>query len=493
MQPYLLGIDNGGTASKAALYTLDGRQIVSISAPVSILEPCTGWSERDAERMWLDTAALIRQVIARAEIDPASIVAVACTGYGNGLYLIDESGAPVRPGINSSDTRAQPIVDQWRASGVESQAMSWTAQQLWAAQPPPLLSWLRRHEPEVFRRTRWILLCKDYIRYRLTGEIFAERTDYSGASLLDVGERAMSPDLLNCFGLDEVAALLPPLIESHDLAGGVSARAAAETGLQAGTPVAGGMFDIDACCLASGVLDERHVAMAAGTWGNCLSVSDQAVNDPEVFMTSCFSVPGKFLLLEGSPTSAANLDWAIREFGVRSYEEAEAAAASASPPIPAFLPFLYGSHAGPEASACFLGLHASTTQAHMLRAVFEAVCFAQRFHFERLMRFRGVPEAVRLTGGATRSPFWCQLFSDTLGVPVEIPQGEELGAKGAAIAASIAAGLHRNYTEAVNAMTGTERRYEPSAAPDGTLAGRFERYRHILTRLEGVWPLFDRA
>lgn len=498
---YLLGIDNGGTMSKAAVFDLAGRELAVAGRPVRVSEPHPGWSERDMDALWRDTAAAIREAVAKAGVNPAEIAAVACTGHGNGLYLVDAAGVPVRPAINSTDQRAQAIVAQWRADGVDVRALPRTTQCVWPAQPNALLAWLRAHEPAALDRAAAVLMCKDFIRFRLTGEIAAELTDMSGTSLMNVVTGQYDDEVLRLFGIEDCQHLLPRLVKTADLCGRVTAAAAAETGLQAGTPVAGGMFDIDACGLASGMVDEKPMSLVAGTWGNNQYIARAPLVDRELFMTSCYSIPGWYLMLEGSPTSAANLDWFVREWFGAEHEAAaragrsiheqcldEALGVPAGDAVPVFLPFLYGSNATPGAKAGLVGLEGRHTRAHVMRAVCEGIVFAHQTHLERLLKFRPRPEVIRFTGGAARSEGWVQMFADSFQIPIEIPAGSELGALGAAIAAAVAAGLYTGYAEAVRAMTRIARRQEPDPARKGIYGERYARYHRVIRALEGVWP-----
>ena len=171
---YYLGIDSGGTVSKVALLDRDGREIAVASRSVETLRPRSNWSERDMNRMWCDTASAIQEVIARSGITSTEIAAIGCTGHGNGLYLIDADGLPVRNAINSDDLRARAIVAIWQEQGLHEVVLPKTMQSLWPAQPNALLRWLSENEPETFRRARWMLMAKDYIRFKLTGEICGE-------------------------------------------------------------------------------------------------------------------------------------------------------------------------------------------------------------------------------------------------------------------------------------------------------------------------------
>ncbi len=501
MARYLVGVDNGGTMSKAAVFTKDGRELACAARKVEILEPHPGWSERDMDAMWRGTAEAIREAVEKAGVDPAAVACVACTGHGNGLYLIDADGKPVRNGINSMDGRAAEIIAEWKSEGVDAHALPKTAQCIWPAQPNALLAWLREHESQSVARASALLMAKDYTRFRLTGEVRMELTDMSGTSLMNVVEERYDDEVLSLFDIPEMKRLLPPLVKSAEICGAVTPDAAAQTGLKAGTPVAGGMFDIDACGLASGCVDERQFVMVAGTWGNNQYIARQPLVDKGLFMTSCYSIPGWYLMLEGSPTGAGNLEWFVSEFlsdkrellkqagkeSVFAWADAAVAALSPHEDDPLFLPFLYGSNVGYPAKACFLGLTSRHTRTDVMRAVYEGCVFSHNTHLQRLYKFRAKPEVIRLTGGASRSAVWVQMFSDIFQVPVEVPDGSELGALGAAVAAAVACGLYPSYEKAVASMTRVARRYEPDAQRRAIYALRYEKYLKAVEALKALY------
>ncbi len=496
MPELLLGIDNGGTVSKAALFTADGREVAVASRRADLIEPRPGHFERDPEALWRSTAEAVREALGRAGAAPGDVAAVAPAGHGNGLYLVDKDGRSVRNAIYSTDQRAQAIVERWLADGVPERVRPMTAQALWAAQPNALLAWLREHEPETLRKAAWVLMCKDYIRLRLTGEVRAELTDMSGTSLMNVVTGQYDDAVLDAFGIPEMRRLLPPLIRTAEIAGTVTERAAAETGLKAGTPVAAGMFDIDACGLASGLVDGTRMSLVAGTWGCNQYVDPEPLIDRDLFMTSCYSIPGLYLMLEASPTSASNLEWFISELleskgdsGPSVYDRCNEAVAGVgeAETDPLFLPFLYGSNVGPRAKGCLIGLAGWHTRAHVIKAVYEGIVFGHYAHYRRLLKFRKAPASMRFTGGAARSAVWVQMFADCFQVPMEIPAGTELGALGAAVAAAVAVGRHPDYAAAVGAMTSVARRHDPDPKRKDRFASRLDRYQRAIRALEGYW------
>lgn len=498
---YLLGTDNGGSFAKAALFSLDGREIAAAGQKTEMSTPKPGHTERDMPALWQATAASIREVLARSGVRPADVVAVAATGHGNGLYLVDADGCPVRPGIVSTDSRAKDYVARWYADGTHRAVLPHTMQSLWPGQPNALLAWLLDHEPETIRRARWALMCKDYIRFRLTGRIEAELTDQSGTSLMSVRDGGYCDEVLRAFGLQSVAHLMPPIRRPEEICGQVTAQAAEETGLAPGTPVAGGLFDIVACALASGVVDENAFSMVAGTWGICQYVSHTPVVDPDLFMCARYCTPGDYLVPEASPTSASNLEWFVTQFLPEAkaqqsgsiFDRVNQWVASCRPEDAdiVFLPFLFGSNAQPDAKASLLGMNGWHSRANVLRAIYEGVAFGHKTHFDRLLRFRRAPRTIRLTGGAARSEVWVQIFADLFQTPVEIPAGTELGALGSAICAAVAVGIYKSCEEAVRAMVQIARTQQPDPSRADLYQRKYRRYRAVVDALGPVWKQWE--
>ena len=500
MPQYLLGIDNGGTVAKAALFTLDGHEVAVASRKTEMLSPCPGHTERDMDRLWQATAASIQTALSESRIAPRDVVCISCTGHGNGLYLVDRFGRPVRNAIISTDTRAKDYVARWYADGVAQAVLPRTMQSLWPGQPNALLAWLRDHEPKTLEQARWVLMCKDYIRFRLTGKIHGELTDMSGTSLINVAQGDYDQEVLNAFGLADIRHLLPPIRRSDEICGDVTPEAAEDTGLAHGTPVANGMFDIDACALASGIVDESQLSMIAGTWSINQYISRVPVIDEDLFMCSRYCIPGYYLVPEASATSASNLEWFAAEFFATENGAARASGKSAydiinqlvdaTPPEESkivFLPFLFGSNANPSAKACLIGLAGWHHRGHVLRAIQEGVVFGHKAHVDRLLRFRKAPATIRLSGGAARSRVWSQIFADVFQTPIEVPAGTELGALGAAIGASVASGLYADYRSAVGSMVRIAETYQPSPLKNDLYAQKYDRYQKALALLGHLW------
>ena len=494
MSTYLLGIDLGGTITKAALFTLAGDEVKVVSKKAHTLQIQATWSERDASLLWDDCCEIIRELLSTGNIDPEHILALACTGYGNGLYMVDEKGVPVRNAINSSDTRAIKYVEEWKESKVNEKVLPYTAQSLWAGQPNALLAWLQDHEPEVLQKANALFMVKDFIRMKLTDEVYAEMTDMSATSLLNVMTKQYDDEILQHFGIEELKDLLPPLISSTALAGKVTQQAATLTGLKEGTLVAGGMFDVDACALASGICKQEQMSLVVGTWGNNQYIADKPIIDKDFFMSSVYSIEGKYLMLEGSPTSASNLDWFIHTFLSNEKKEKgeqffdwlneEVASIDVDSSAIIFLPFLFGNNEKGNLKAGFYGIEGHHTKAQMIRAVYEGIVFSHKTHIQNLLRYRELPKVIRCTGGASQSDVWMQMFADIIGVPIEIPQGTQLGALGAAMAAAVVSDTYQNLEEACQKMTRIKKCFEPNKTAQKQYHDKWLAYKAFIGSLD---------
>ena len=508
MSEYLLGIDNGNTVSKAAVFDLQGREIQVTSRKVESEYPRQGWTERNMDALWQGTAMTVREALSNSGIKPEQIIAIGTTGHGNGLYLLDKQGQPARAGIQSLDTRAADIIDSWNRKGLHDQIFPYTTQALWPAQPNALLAWIKQNEPQVYQRIGAVLMVKDYIKYCLTGEITTDFTDMSGTSLMDVRNKCYSEELLALYDLSEMRTALPKLVHSFEIAGRVSPDAAHATGLAAGTPVVGGLFDVDASALGAGVYQPGQVCIIAGTWSINEIVTSDPIVDPALFMTSIYTVPDLWLTIEASATSATNLEWFVTQFCAEEKAEADKRGISvyevcseivdSLPPGGSdiiFHPFLFGSNVQPTARSGFYGVAGWHTKAHMLRSLYEGVVYGHLSHFEKLRDAGGSGnhiEVARLSGGGAHSSVWTQIFADTLQLPIEVPDGIEIGARGAAMSAGIGVSVYKDHADAVSTAVKVKRRQEPNPAATPFYLDRYNEYKNLLECMQEPWDRLSR-
>ncbi len=484
MPKYVMGIDNGGTSTKAVLFDLSGRAIASAHRGTPLTTPRPGHTERDMEQLWQMNLSVIREAIQRAGVEAGEILGISFSGHGKGLYLWGKDNRPVRPGIVSTDSRAHGLVEEWNADGTARRAAERTFQSVLTSQPVALLRWLKENEPESLERTQYVFGVKDYIRYRMTGAANGERTDFSGSNLVNLQTGEYDPELLKMFGLDGIEAKLPPLVDSAALCGGVSAECARLTGLKAGTPVAAGLFDIDACAIGMNIADDSRIAVIAGTWAINEYISRKPVTGGAVKMNSLYCLPGYYLAEECSPTSASNYDWFLNTFaaeagGENLYAWANAQVDSVAPGDQEmlFMPYLFGGCDDARTKATLLGMEAWHSRAHVLRAVCEGIVYSHRKQVERLQKSREIPaRAIRLAGGVVRAPGWVQMFADILKLPVETIDAEELGALGAAMMAAVAAGEFANLREAAAEMVHVDRVYAPNPEYAAIYDRKYARY-----------------
>ncbi len=498
-QRYILAFDAGGTAVKAALYDERGGERAVASITMAPLHPAPGSLERDPEAMWSAVCEVAHAVLAAARVEPSAIVAIGLTGYGNGLYLVDGRGTPVRNGILSPDQRAQAIVARWRAEGVEAQTIPLTYQRQWAGKPAPLIAWLEAHEPEALARADRAMMCKDYLRFRLTGAIGLEISDLSSAGLIDERLRKWTPAVLELFGLGRHARLFGEGVEPLTIAGAVTDAAAAETGLRAGTPVSAGYADGPAMALGLGATDESLISVIAGTWGLNQLSSRTPITDGSISAPILGPRPGEFVLTDAGPTSASAFEWlansvlAPADASRRSRDalfdfcNEEVLRARPVDANPYFLPYLNGRLEQPEARGCFIGLSSWHGLPEVIRAVYEGVAFEHCGHIDRLLSGRPRPGAARFAGGAARSRPWLEIFASAIDLPLELAPVHELGALGAAIIAAAGVGLHPDLEAAVAAMTSVSKRIEPDRQLADLLARRRTVFEALRDSLSPVW------
>lgn len=489
---YLLGLDVGNTVTKAVLFDTSGRQVGFHALDGATHKPGPGMVERSVSELWGNASAAIRGCLQRAGVAPGEILAVGSAGHGNGLYLVDKSGEALL-GIQSLDSRAATLCSEIdAANGDAIQEVS--LQRPWPAQTPVLLAWLKRYRPEIYARAGTLLFAKDVVTSRLTGTRVTDISDMTGAGLMRLPDASYDVGLLGLYGLDDAMPLLPPAIEPSAIAGHVTSEAARLTGLSAGTPVIAGFFDVVSSALGSGAVRQGDASIVVGSWSINQVFAPKAAVDRRIFMVSKFA-GGRFLNMENSATSAANLEWYVREFIERGdhhgdpFGAVNAAVGSVRPAAddPYYHPFLYGGRMGAHQRGGFYGIAGWHGEGHLLRAIFEGVMFEHRRHVEVLAEAGLAFDRVALAGGGARSAHWPQMFADGLSRHVAVAQANETGALGAAIGSALAVGIYSDYEPAVAAMTHPKATFSPEATMQAHYDGRYETWTRITRAMEPIW------
>lgn len=507
----ILAIDAGGSYVKAGLFSVATGQSHTAGMSVELIRTRPGFNERDPEALWQATASCIRKVLQAFPDAARSIAAVGLTGHGNGLYLVARDGLPSRNAIMASDGRAAGLVRDWISHGVEERIRPHAWNGLWAGKPGPILAWLAHHQPESLAGSHAALGCKDYLRARLTGCIATETSDATAGGLYDASALIQNPHaslqpsglVLDALGIAPHLRLLPATIGPQETFE-VSAAAERETGLKAGTTVVAGLVDNAAMQHGSGVFDGGKVCVGAGTWSinQVLVPLEQMTPEAALGQVQPYAansaLGGYGLLCEASATSASSLDWALRSAVTGTAEKDRKAGRdifearlqrertrSRRVDDPMFFPFVDGSREDAAARGAWLGLSSASAEEDLLGAVVEGICFEHRRHVERLERSLPAPLPVRLSGGASKSPTWCQRFADSLGRPVEASAVAEPGLVCAAALAARSAGLVASVLQGVERLSPQWRTFEVDPSAVSFTQERWERYRKWASLLEG--------
>ncbi len=486
---HLLGIDIGTSGTKAVLIKPDGAVTATATFEYPLSHPHPLWAEQDPEAWWEATVKSIRAVLEKAGIsaDSDSIAAVGLTGQMHGLVMLDRSGKVLRPAIlwNDQRTAAQCAAITERVG--EKRLLELTGNPVLPGFTAPKILWVRENEPEIYQRCDKILLPKDYIRYRLSGEFLGDVSDASGTSLFDVARRQWSGDMLDALELPR--ARLPEITESTAASAAVSADAARATGLREGTPIAAGGGDQAAGAVGTGMVAEGMVSVTLGTSGVVFAPSSSYRFSPEGNLHAfCHAVPGQWHLMGVMLSAAGSFRWfrdtlgreemeAARSSGRDAYDLLTAGAGRAPAGCDGllFLPYLSGErtpHPDPEARGVFFGLTLRHNKDHLTRAVLEGVTHGLRDSLD-LMKTIGLRATrARASGGGAKSAFWLRMLADMFGMEIVTVNGAEGAPYGAALLAGVAAGVYESVPDACE----TTLTVSPPVQPDPHAQRVYEDY-----------------
>ncbi|HYN63709.1 MAG TPA: xylulokinase [Candidatus Limnocylindrales bacterium] len=484
----VLGIDVSTTATKAILIDPAGAVRGRGTAEYRVDMPQPLWSEQDPGEWWIAAQTAIRAALVAAGVAGVDIEAVGLTGQMHGAVLLDAAGAVLRPAILWNDQRTGTECDEIRATVGFERLIAISGNDAITGFTAPKLLWVRRHEPDVWARLAHVLLPKDYLRYRLTGDYSMDKADGSGTILFDLAARTWSIDLLDDLAMDP--SWFPPTLEGPEVTGTITSAAAQATGLAAGTPVVAGGGDQSANAVGVGVVDIGMMALSLGTSGVIFAATDTPVREPRGRVHAfCHAVPGRWHMMSVMLSAAGSLRW-FRDalapgeaFGdlAASATKVEAAADGLF-----FLPYLSGERSpypDPAARGAFVGLALRHDRRHMARAVLEGVAFGLRDGLD-LMVAAGTPtpSQIRISGGGTVSPLWRQILADVLQTELATVSTTEGAAYGAAMLAAVASGWFASVDDATARLVTVT-----AAATPGPDAERYaeghERYRALYPAL----------
>ena len=454
---YFLGIDTSTTSSKALIIDEVGNVIAVTSNPHTLQTPRPLWSEQDPREWWEAVSASIRSVLEKAGLGGERIEVVGLTGQMHGLVLLDEAGNVLRPAILWNDQRTQHQCDEIHQIIGKEKFIQVTGNVALTGFTAPKILWVKENEPDVFAKAKHVLLPKDYIRYKLTGEYAMDKADGAGTVLFDLKVRNWSHEVLNALGID--SSWMPKTFEGPEFTGHVTAEAASLTGLKVGTPVAAGGGDQAAQAVGVGAVEPGIVGLTVGTSGVVFATTPSALIEPEGRLHAfCHAVPGMWHFMGVMLSAAGSLQWYRDTLApTMTFDELlkEAESVPAGSEGLQFLPYLTGErtpHPDPLARGAFIGLTLRHSRAHMTRAVLEGVSFGLKDSF-KLIQNAGLGEItqVRASGGGTKGVLWRQILASILEAELVTVNTTEGAAYGAALLAGVGAGAWTDVPSACKA------------------------------------------
>lgn len=496
---YLLGIDVGTSGTKTVLFDTAGKAVASKTVEYPLYQPRNGWAEQEPEDWWAAAAKGIRFVLHEAGAEPGSVAGVGISGQMHGLVMLDKSGKVLRRSIIWCDQRTARECEEMEKRIGRKRIIEITANPPMTGFTAAKILWVQKNEPQIYEKCAHILLPKDYIRYRLTGEYATEVSDAAGMQLMDIAGRCWSGEMLEKLHIDR--SMLGSMHESQDVTGTVSGEASALTGLTEGTAVVGGAGDNPAAAVGTGVVRAGRAFTTIGSSAVVYAVSDEVKIDLAGRVhTLCASVPGKWTVMSCTQAAGLSLKWlrdtccapevsAAERRDTDPYvvmgELAEKVRPGSERLI--FLPYLMGErspHPDPDCRGVFFGLSAMHGREHLIRSVMEGVSYSQ-YECVEVFREMGVSvDDMMMCGGGARSPLWRQMLADLYGCPVSILAEDQGGALGVALLAGVGTGVYASVEEACAATVKRGGTQQPDMEAHGLYLPYFELYKKLYLDLK---------
>ena len=499
---YLLGIDLGTSGTKTVLFSQDGTAVASATVEYSMSQPQNGWAEQAPEDWWNAAVVTLSKVLRDSGVNPADIAGLGISGQMHGLVMLDENGDVLRPSIIWCDQRTGVECEEITEIIGAERLIQITANPALTGFTAGKIRWVQKHEPEIYANCRHILLPKDYLRYKLTGDFATEVSDASGMQLLDVPNRCWSDEMLTKLGIDK--RYLGKVYESTEVTGHINSEVAALTGLSETTQVVGGAGDNAAAAVGTGVVADGRAFTTIGTSGVVFAHTDELAIDPQGRVhTFCCAVPGAWHVMGVTQAAGLSLKWfrdnfcraeieAAVSMDVDSYDLMNNEAALS--PIGAnrlfYLPYLMGErtpHLDPDCRGVFFGLSAMHQKRDLIRAVMEGVSYSLKDCLNVLGEMGVTPAQMLATGGGGRSELWRQMLADVFGCKVCTTQSKEGPALGVAILAGVGVGLYPSVREACDQMIHVGLTQEPNPENQAKYAACYDQYQQLYPAMKDAF------
>jgi len=493
---YLIGIDIGTSGTKTVLFDEAGNVISSALGEYPMYQPNIGWAEQDPEDWWKAVYSTINAVLAKSGINAADVKGVGLSGQMHGAVLLDSYNKVLRNAIIWCDQRSTAECDEITLAIGRERLIEITANPALTGFTASKVLWVKNNEPEIYEKVRKILLPKDYIRFRLTGEFATEVSDASGMQFMDIPKRQWSKEVLDKLGIDR--ACLGKLYESQEITGTVNSYAAKLTGLKTGTPVVGGAGDQAAGAVGNGIVRPGVISSTIGTSGVVFAYSENVKIDPKGRVhTFCHAIPNTWHVMGVTQGAGLSLKWFRDNFCIEEKriaelmntdpyilmdKEAEKAQPGSNGLI--YLPYLMGErtpHLDPKAKGVFFGLSAMHDKRDMVRAVMEGVVYSLKDCLEIIREMNIDISEVRASGGGGKSKLWRQMQADIFGTDILTINSSEGPALGVAILAGVGTGVYNSVPEACDNMIKINTRQNPNME----LYKKYKDFYQIYTSLYG--------
>lgn len=462
---YLIGIDIGTSGTKTVLFDEAGNTIASALKEYPLYQPHVGWAEQDPEDWWDAVCFTIRKVISQSGLNPKDISGVGLSGQMHGAVLLDENDNVLRRAIIWCDQRSSYECEQITSIIGAKRLIEITANPALTGFTASKVMWVKNNEPHIFEKIKKILLPKDYIRFKLTGEYATEVSDASGMQLMDIPSRRWSNEVIEKLEIDK--SWLGEMYESQDITGKIHANASNQTGLQIGTPVVGGAGDQAAGAVGNGIVKPGVISSTIGTSGVVFAYSQDVKIDPLGRVhTFCHAVPNTWHVMGVTQAAGLSLKWFRDNFCIEEKRVAEVLeidpyilmdqeAEKSEPGCDGliYLPYLMGErtpHLDPDAKGVFFGLSAKHDKRQMIRAVMEGVVFSLKDCLEIIKEMNIPVSEVRASGGGGKSKLWRQMQADVFGADIVTINSSEGPALGVALLAGVGTGVYSSVEEACN-------------------------------------------
>lgn len=498
-QLYLLGIDIGTSACKAALFDRKGQVLAAANGEYPVYYPEEGWAEQNPEEWWSAVCEAVRQVIRKAGIQPEEIAGVGIDGQSWSAIAIDKGGKVLTNTPIWMDTRAQSICDRLNEEIGEDEIFRIAGNSLQPSYTTAKIVWYKENLPEVYSKIYKILQSNSYIAFKLTGQISQDLSQGYGLHCFDMRTGQWDEEMCRKMGIPR--DFLPEIVPSDRIIGTVTKKAAEESGLAEGTPVAAGGLDAACGTLGAGVIHSGETQEQGGQAGGMSICIEKYQADPRLIL-GFHVIPGKWLLQGGTTGGGGVMRWFEREFadyerlmreqtGISSLDQLNEIAEKVKPGCDGlvFLPYMAGERSpiwNPYAKGVFYGLDFSKTKGHMVRACMEGVAFSLRHNLETAEEAGAKAEILRAMGGSANSLLWTQIKSDVTGKTMAVPASDTATTLGAALLAGVGTGFYKDYEEAVAETVKVTRKHQPDPEKKAVYDKNYETYLELYRSLSGL-------